>query len=143
MFGSEKLEELYQKFYTNLGNYLQDGIVKVDLTLLKRFNLLNRTPEEEKELQSQFPFYFHVIESSEKVTLFNNQFVVWITPQVVDELPVTLTIIALTHKDDLRLEIPFSTAGVYNTPKYVLKVLRHYLSEVIDTEEEIASISPS
>ena len=76
MFGSEKLEELYQKFYRNLGNYLQDGIVKVDLTLLKRFNLLNRTPEEEKELQSQFPFYFHVIESSEKVTLFNNQFVV-------------------------------------------------------------------
>ena len=143
MFGSEKLEELYQKFYTNLGNYLQDSIVKVDLTLLKRFNLLNRTPEEEKELQSQFPFYFHVIESSEKVTLFNNQFVVWITPQVVDELPVTLTIIALTHKDDLRLEIAFSTAGVYNTPKYVLKVLRHYLSEVIDTEEEIASISPS
>lgn len=125
-----------------MGEYLQDGIVKVDLALLKRFNLLNKTPEEEKEQQTQFPFYFHVIESQEKVTLFNNQFVVWIIPKVVEELPTTLTLIALTQKDDLRLEIAFSTAGVYNTPKYVLKILRHYLSEVIDTEEEIASISP-
>lgn len=143
MFASQKLEKLYQKFSVDLGNHLQDGVVKVDLSLLKRFNLLNKTPEEEKELQSQFPFYFHVIEHSEKVTLFNNQFVVWIIPKVIDEIPTTLTLIALTQKDDLRLEIAFSTAGVYNTPKFVLKILRHYLSEVIDTEEEIASISPS
>src|SRR3990167_1443510 len=141
MFASQKLEKFYQKFSEALGKYLHDGIVKVDLSLLKRFNLLNRTPEEEKELQSQFPFYFHVIESSEKVTLFNNQFVVWIIPKVEDETPTTLTLIALTQKNDLRLEIAFSTTGVYNTTKYVLKVLRHYLSEVIDTEEEIASIS--
>jgi len=143
MFAAQKLEKLFEKFHTDLGGHLQDGVVKVDLNLLKRFNLLNKTPEEEKEVQSQFPFYFHVIENTEKVTLFNNQFVVWIIPKVVEEIPTTLTLIALTQKDDLRLEIAFSTAGVYNTPKYVLKVLRHYLSEVIDTEEEIASISPT
>jgi hypothetical protein len=34
----------------------------------------------------------------------------------------------------------FSTAGVYNTPKCVLKVLRHYLTEVIDTESIIDSL---
>lgn len=143
MFASQKLEKLFKKFSQDLGNHLQDGIVKVDLSLLKRFNLLNKTPEEEKELSQQFPFYFHVIESQEKVTLFNNQFVVWIIPKVENDIPTTLTLISLTQKDDLRLEIAFSTAGVYNTPKYVLKVLRHYLSEVIDTEEEIASISPN
>jgi hypothetical protein len=143
MFASQKLEKIYQKFTEDLSSHLQDGIVKVDLALLKRFNLLNKTPEEEKEIQTQFPFYFHVIESQEKVTLFNNQFVVWIIPKVEGDVPTTLTLIALNQKDDLRLEIAFSTAGVYNTPKYVLKVLRHYLSEVIDTEEEIASISPT
>ena len=143
MFASQKLEKIFKKFSSDLGTHLQDGVVKVDLSLLKRFSLLNKTPEEEKELQTQFPFYFHVIENPEKVTLFNNQFVVWIIPKVENDIPTTLTLIALTQKDDLRLEIAFSTAGVYNTPKYVLKVLRHYLSEVIDTEEEIASISES
>ena len=34
----------------------------------------------------------------------------------------------------------FTTSGVYNTPKCVLKVLRYYLTEVIDTESVIDSI---
>ena len=82
-----------------------------------------------------------MIENQEKVTLFNNQFVVWIVPKVVDDVPTTMTLISLVHKDVPRLELVFSTRGPYNTPKYVLKVLRHFLTEVIDTEEEIASIT--
>lgn len=141
MLNPQKLEKAFKGFMNDLGKSVQDGIIDVDLGLLKRFDLLNKTPEEEKELQAQFPFYFHVIENQEKVTLFNNQFVVWIVPKVINEIPTTITLIALVHKDIPRLEIVFSTAGVYNTPKYVLKVLRHFLTEVIDTEEEIASIS--
>lgn len=141
MINPQKLEQYYKVFTEEMAKFLQDGVVKVDLALLKRLNLLNKTPEEEKDLQSQFPFYFHVIENQEKVTLFNNQFAVWIVPKVVDELPTTLTLIALFQKNEPRLEIAFSTSGVYNSPKYVLKVLRHFLTEVIDTEEEIASIT--
>lgn len=143
MLNPKKLETLYQEFISDLSKWLQDGIIQVDLALLKKFDLLNKTPEEEREVQAQFPFYFHVIESEEKVTLFNNQFVVWIIPKVVDEIPTTLILIALMTSDKPRLEMAFSSAGVYNTPKYVLKVLRHFLTEVIDTEEEIASIGYS
>lgn len=142
MLNHKKLEIAYKEFNEDLSKYLQDGVIEVDLALLKRFNLLNKTPEEEKEVQTQFPFYFHVVENQEKVTLFNNQFVVWIVPRVIDDIPATITLIALVHKDIPHLEIAFNTAGVYNTPKYVLKVLRHFLSEVIDTEEEIATINP-
>ncbi len=141
MLNPQKLEKSFKLFLNDLSSHLQDGVVKVDLALLKRLNLLNKTPEEEKEVQENFPFYFHVIENPEKVTLFNNQFVVWIIPKVVDDIPTTVTLIALVHKDEARLEMAFSTQGVYNTPKYVLKVLRYFLSEVIDTEEEIASIN--
>jgi len=141
MLNQQKLEKSYKEFTKDLSKYLQDGMIEVDLNLLKDLNLLNKSPEEEKEIQSQFPFYFHVVENNEKVTLFNNQFVVWIIPKVVNDLPTTMTLIALVTKDNPRLEIAFSTTGVYNTPKYVLKVLRHYLTEVIDTEEEIASIT--
>ena len=141
MQNQEKLEKAYKQFKTDLSHHLQDGVIDIDLGLLKRLNLLNKTPEEEKELQEQFPFYFHVVENEEKVTLFNNQFVVWIIPKILDEVPTTLALIALISEDEPRLEVAFSTSGVYNTPKYVLKVLRHFLSEVIDTEEEIASIT--
>ena len=143
MFNPQKLENFYKNVDNDLGKYLQDGIIKVDLALLKRLNLLHKRPEEEKETQAQFPFYFHVIESQEKVTLFNNQFAVWIIPKIEQGTPTTLTLIALIQKEELQLEVAFSTTGLYNTPKHVLKVLRHYLSEVIDTEEEIASISPN
>ena len=141
MLNPKKLENTYKEFISDLGKWVQDGIIHVDLALLKKFDLLNKTPEEEKEIQEQFPFYFHVVESSEKVTLFNNQFAVWIVPKVINEVPTTMTLIALATEDEPRLEIVFSSSGVYNTPKYVLKVLRHFLTEVIDTEEEIASIS--
>ena len=141
MLSPQKLEKAYKEFTEDINQCLQDGIVHVDLSLLKKLGLLNKTPEEEKEAQAQFPFYFHVIESEEKVTLFNNQFAVWIIPKVIDETPSTLTLISLVQKDHPQLEIAFSTSGVYNTPKYVLKILRHFLSDVMDTEEEIASIN--
>ena len=141
MMNPNKLEDSYKEFIFDLAKWVQDGIIHVDLALLKKFDLLNKTPEEEKEIQAQFPFYFHVLESNEKVTLFNNQFAVWIITKVVDETPTTLTLIALMTNTKPRLEIVFSSAGAYNTPKNVLKVLRHFLTEVLDTEEEIASIS--
>lgn len=143
MLSPQKLEKYYKEFTKNLNKNLQDGVTEISLDLLKKLGLLEQSEEEEKEQQTQFPFYFHVIENKEKVTLFNNQFVVWIIPKVVDEVPTTLTLISLVRQDKLHLEMAFTTSGVYNSPKYVLKVLRHFLSEVIDTEEEIASISKS
>ena len=141
MLNPQKLESFYEAFMSDINHHLQDGITQVDLSLLKNQGLLNQTDQEENEIREQFPFYFHVIENQEKVTLFNNQFVVWIVPKVIDEVPTTLTIITLVKQDKPQIEIVFSTVGIYNTPKYVLKVLRHYLTEVIDTEEELASIS--
>ncbi|HSX12412.1 MAG TPA: hypothetical protein VLF61_02880, partial [Rhabdochlamydiaceae bacterium] len=70
----------------------------------------------------------------------NEQFAIWIVPRVVDNITSTLTYIALLYQNKPHLEIVFSTAGVYNTPKYILKVLQHFLIEVIDTEAIISNI---
>lgn len=140
MLNPQKLELAFEEYIKDLGKWVQDGIIEINLEFLKRFDLLGRTEEQEKEFQQQFPFYFHVLETNEKVTLFNNQFVVWIVPKLIEGVPTTITLISLVQGDTPHLEIVFSTQGVYNTPKYVLKVLRHFLTEVIDTEEEIASI---
>lgn len=142
MLNPVKLEQTYCEFMKNLRRWLPDGIIDVDLFLLRDFDLLQEDDEEEnaKILQSQFPFYFHVVETSDKVTLFNNQFAVWIVPKVIQGVPTTLTLISLINpENEPKLEIVFTTSGIYNSPKIVLKVLRHFLTEVIDTEAVIES----
>ena len=139
MIKPEKLEEYFEKFLDDPAYWAQDGVIDVDLEMLKDWGLLNQTEEEEKLIQDQFPFYFHVLENNSKVTLFNNQFIVWIVPDIYEEKPCTTVLIALIKEDDLKLEIVYNTMGVYNTPKYVLKTLRHFLAEVIDTEEELST----
>ncbi|MCI5052475.1 MAG: hypothetical protein MRY21_05000 [Simkaniaceae bacterium] len=146
MLNPVELEQTYCEFMKNLRRWLPDGIIDVDLFLLKEFDLLGEDDEDENEniLQSQFPFYFHVVETADKVTLFNNQFAVWIVPKVIQGVPTTLTLISLVEDEtDPKLEIVFTTSGIYNTPKTVLKVLRYFLTEVIDTEAVIQSIGRS
>src|SRR3990167_3774317 len=143
MIDPKKLDKFYSTFIKDLNKSLVDEIIDVSEPLLKSLHLLDKTPADEKEIQSQFPFYLHVIETEEKVTLFNQQFVVWIIPKVIDDMPRTLTMIALQQNKSLKLELIFSTRGKFNTPKFVLRILRHYLIEVLDTEEEIASIGKS
>lgn len=135
-----QLEESYNEFMKNLSHWIPDGVVDVDLKLLDEMGLLNKEELEMDENQDHFPHYFHVIETPDKVTLFNHQFAVWIAPQVINEVPCTLTLVALMNLEKPHLELGFSTSGVYNTPKFVLRILRFFLSEVIDTEAIISSI---
>ena len=135
-----QLDQAYHEFISHLPSWLPEGIVEVDLKLLEETGLLQCSTFEEKEKEEQLPHYFHVIETADKVTLFNHQFVVWIVPKIVNDIQTTLVLIALLVANQPRLQIVFSTKGVYNTPKFILKLLKHYLSEVIDTEEAISSI---
>ncbi|MBM3191657.1 MAG: hypothetical protein FJZ63_03240 [Chlamydiae bacterium] len=135
-----QLEEFYSNFIKNLPQAMPDGVLDIDLKILEKMGLLTQEELETDENHDQFPHYFHVIETPDKVTLFNHQFAIWITPQVINDVPTTLTLIALIHSDSAHLELGFSTSGVYNTPKFVLRILRFFLSEVIDTEAIISSI---
>ncbi|MCK4934172.1 MAG: hypothetical protein KAR79_01155 [Simkaniaceae bacterium] len=135
-----QLDETFNEFASNIAGWIPEGIIEVNMELLEELGLLQGSKLEEDISPDQLPHYFHVIETSEKVTLFNHQFVVWIVPKSLEDTSTTLVFIALLTSKKPHLEIVFSTGGVYNTPKYVLKILRHYLTEVIDTEEAISSI---
>lgn len=136
-----ELDEAFETFTANLPSFVPEGIIDVDLPLLEEAGLLNFEEFEDTPSEESLPHYFHVIETAEKVTLFNHQFAVWIVPQLAEDLPMTLVLIALVTEDKPHLELAFSTEGVYNTPKLVLKLIRHFLSEVIDNEEAISSIN--
>ncbi|QVL55572.1 MAG: hypothetical protein KFB95_09760 [Simkaniaceae bacterium] len=135
-----QLDQAYNEFVSSLSSWIPEGIIEVDMSLLEETGLLTHASFEEDNNQEQLPHYFHVIETPDKVTLFNHQFAIWIVPKIVDENPTTIVMISLITDGRPHLEIVFSTKGVYNTPKFVLRLLKYYLSEVIDTEEAISSI---
>ena len=135
-----QLDQAYNEFISNLPSWIPEGIIEVDMALLEETGLLTHDSFEEDKNQEQLPHYFHVIETPDKVTLFNHQFAIWIVPKVVDDNPTTIVMISLITNGRPHLEIVFSTKGVYNTPKFVLRLLKYYLSEVIDTEEAISTI---
>jgi hypothetical protein len=140
MMNPIQLEEAYKDFTENFQKWAPDGFINVNLQLLQDLGLLSNTEEENSDSES-LAQQFHVIETNDKVTLFNQQFAIWIVPQVDTELPSTLILISLIQNLKPHLEIVYTTSGVYNTPQYILRVLQHFLTEVLDTEAIISSIN--
>lgn len=138
MLNPVQIEDVYKEFVANLPNLAHDGVTHIDLKFLHDQGLLDSIADGKGE-PDDLSQYFHVIESVEKVTLFNEQFIVWIIPKMEGEQPLTFVLIALNHPDKANLEVVFSTCGVYNTPRYVLKVLQHFLVDMLETEETLTS----
>lgn len=134
-----QLEEAYGEFSRDLLKWVPDGVVCVNMDLLHNVGLLRHDVLEQSAIDD-LSHFFHVLETPDKVTLFNQQFAIWIVPQTIEEASSTLTYISLLNANKPHLEIVFSTSGVYNSPKYILKVLQHFLQEVIDTEAVLSSI---
>ena len=136
MLNPTQIEQVYKEFMGNLPGCAHDGVLSINLSFLHDQGLLGTlaTNEDDSEDLTQ---YFHVIESPEKVTLYNDHFLVWIVPKMEGDQPVTFVLIALNHEEKPQLEIVFTTYGVYNSPRYVLKVLQHFLSDMLETEETL------
>jgi hypothetical protein len=140
MINPKILEEAYLVFSKDLHKWAPDGVINVDLKVLQDLGILNNAELEQSVTDAHLNHLFHIIETTDKVTLFNEQFAIWIVPQLINDIPSTTTLIALLQTNKPHLEIVYMTTGVYNTPKYILKILQHYLTEVQDTEAVISSI---
>ena len=139
MLNPLEIENLYTQYTENLSQLAHDGVIHVDLHLLHALGLLEDF-QDEKEDTDDLTQYFHVMESAEKVTLFNEQFLTWIVPKMEGDNPITYVIIALNSHNQTHLEVVFTTSGVYNTPKYVLRVLQHFLLDMLETEATLTAM---
>lgn len=133
------LEEHFQNFIQNLPKYLPDGVVCVDVRLMEELGLLS-VDKMEKDNQDPLSHYFHVLETQDKITLYNDIFSIWIVPQNAESASKTFIFIGILQNKIPHLEMAFYTEGVFNTPKYIMKILQHYLNEVQDVEALIASM---
>ncbi len=131
----EELEIDYQKYIGNLKQFVPDGVVEIDLSLLGELGLLSCAEAEIDDASLTHNFY--VVESADKLTLFNQKFVVWIVPKLVDQTPTTYTLIALKEKKQTHLEMVFATSGVYNHSNLVLRILEKFLDQIEENEAEL------
>ncbi len=133
------LEESFQDFNDNFKTWVPDGIIQIDLEALCEMGLLNQNDFDEEE-PDEVTQYFHVLETPDKITLHNDKFAIWIVPKMIEDNSTTHTYISQVQKNKPNLELVYETSGVYNNPKFILKVLQHFLIEVIDTDEIISSM---
>lgn len=133
------MEQAFREYSNDLAHATPDGIISINLPTLHELGLLNcemNTAKDKKKTNQ----YFHVMESPEKVTLFNDQFIVWIVPQMLDNQPGTYTLIAQNKDERPKAQLVYHTAGVYNTPNFVLKVLEHFLAEIQENNDLIHNL---
>lgn len=134
MYNFSNIEDSYQKFIKEIESFIPEGIYEVNLALLHHFDLLKFQPsgEDRNPLVNR---YFHLLESPEKITLVNDEFIVWIVPGSREHVPITHTMIALNKgEQEPQLEASFIASGIYNNPKLVLKILEKFLMEIHETE---------
>ncbi len=132
------LEECYKKFVGNLSDSLPEGFIEVNLKLLHQLELLSYAQREAND--PNLTRYFHVIETEEKITLINNDFIIWIVPDFMSDAPGTYTFIALNQPAGPKLEMAYVTSGIYNSSKLVLRVLEKELKEIQENEELVGKL---
>ncbi len=133
MLNPSKIDQAYKEFVNNIEENLHDQVVDIDLKFLHESGLLNILDDEQED-EDDLTQYFDVIHGEDKATLYNEQFIVWIIPQMDGPELLTLVLIALNYADKPHLEVVFTTKGPYNTPRHVLQVLHYYLFDILETE---------
>lgn len=137
-----KIEEFYNKCVNNLDDVVPEGIYNVNLDLLYHFDLLHFGPQPETN-NGMLERYFHMVETPEKLTLVNEEFVIWIFPSQSGNEPVTYTMIALNHKEGPKLEAVFIASGVYNQSILIMRLLESFLAEIQDNERMLSNMEKS
>lgn len=135
-----QLEATFQRYVSDLERWVPDGITNIDLELLQRLGLIESLDDETVDDQAKLAQYFHVVETTEKITLFNDEFAIWIVPEIHDNRPVTYALVGKQDGEQVSLEIVISAMGVYNSSRTMLRVIDKMLLEINHTNQELEDL---
>lgn len=138
MHSIDIIEKSFRKCIKKLSHLNSENFLNVDLKLLHDLDLL----QFQKNISQDFGLtrYFQVIETPDKITMLNEEFVVWIVPEIIDNKNVTYVMIALNGKKEPVLEFVILLSGVYNTSHLILSVLGKFLFEIQENEEFLSKL---
>lgn len=123
-----QLEISYQDFIENLPERLPDGITHVD------FDIIEQLSQDDPRDNEQY-YHFYVVETSSKITLYNEEFAVWVLPVYKAGLAMSYVLIADISGANPHLEAGFCIEGSFNNSKILLKVLESHLDEIKENNE--------
>lgn len=132
------LDDWYHYYVDDLSTNAPDGILEVDLGLLEELDLLSSGQMTE---ETPLSHNFYVMESEEKLTLFNEKYVVWIVPRMDAQIPMTYTLIAKGNTEKLSLEMVLRASGEYNRSDLILRILEKFLDEIDENEQEMQRLT--
>lgn len=135
MHNIKTLEKYYNKYLKNLSNLTSDSFILINLKQLHDLELLEF--HQIKSMDFGLTRYFQVVETPDKITLVNDEFIIWIVPENIENQSITYSIVALNTGKEPKFELAFLLSGVYNTSHLVLSVLERYLLEIQENEELI------
>ena len=134
----EELNTAFEKAMESFPTMPPESIIEVNLDILQEMGLTGEgdyiNPNEDFERS------FKVLESSNRITLYNSQFVIWVIPEIIDGMPATYALIGLREKTGLKSEVVFLARGPFNSSRLVLRLLDRYLTDIQETEEFIHKI---
>ena len=139
MHNLSQLEKYFNKFIKEIYEGPGERLLDVNLSVLKQLNLLHYYNKE--TYNPALTRYFHVIETFDKITLINDEFVVWIVPEKNHGLTLTYTLIALNREEKPTLELALVNSGIYNNSKLILRVLEKILFDIEENEAFLKKIS--
>ena len=135
------LEDYYKKFILNINTLIPEGVYIINLDLLFKFDLLHFYPGITKK-NSFLSSNFKIIESAEKITLYNSEFVIWLTPAREETSSQTHALIALNKEgQEPQLEAAFFASGIYNSSQIVMSVLEKFLIETQEIENMLSKLA--
>lgn len=132
------LNDYYKKFSTHFHSMIPDGIYTLNLEWLHQLGALHFHPGESTQ-DRDFTKQFTLIESPDKLTLINHQFIIWILSEKVFDLSFSTVFIAFNEDSvdgslNPKLEAAIIASGVYNSPKILLTALEKFLSNMMENE---------
>lgn len=131
------MEAAYKDCIKNMKQWSRDEVIQVDNQLLQQLNLLG----EGAAVNDSPPYSFNFLESDDKVTLYNDRYVIWIVPENDNGKLVTYTLVALNKNTVPRLELVFLTSGIYNNSHLVLKLLEKFLDDIEENENALETLA--
>lgn len=136
MFNADRIEALFQNFLTELQQGGADRWIHIDNQLVENLGINTTDLLEASQDQS----YFFVLESCDRITLINQDFLVWLIP-LRNEEPETLAIVARNSEKEAHMELIIHASGRFNTPDIILKVLDYSLKEIKENDELVGHLS--
>ena len=124
------LEAIYQQYISDLKTFAPEDIIDLNLNLIHSLGFLNCLIEQHNE--TSFKKTFKILETKNKVTLHNKQFIIWMTPQRISSKFSTIVMIASISDNTPNLELIFSASGVYNNSYIILKTIESLLYDIAE-----------